>query len=61
MAKWLVRLIRFSFHYSPVGIDANTPMMMKEIAHIVIRYPFFGSCEIVACRGREGIVFGTHC
>ena len=39
----LVRHSRSAFYYSPVGIDANTLVMMKEIDRAFTRYSFFGS------------------
>ena len=56
----LVRLSRSAFYYSPVGIDANTLVMMKEIDRVFTRYPFFGSRQIAAYLRREGIFVGRH-
>ena len=39
----LVRLSRSAFYYTPVGIDAATLKMMKEIDRVFTKYPFFGS------------------
>lgn len=36
----LVRLSRSAFYYTPVGINADTLAMMKEIDRVFTRYPF---------------------
>jgi len=56
----LVRLSRSAFYYTPVGIDADTLAMMKEIDRVFTRYPFFGSRQIAAYLRREGIAVGRH-
>ena len=56
----LVQLSRSAFYYTPVGIDANTLAMMKEIDRVFTIYPFFGSRQIAAYLRREGIVVGRH-
>jgi len=56
----LVRLSRSAFYYSPVGIDADTLVIMKEIDRVFTKYPFFGSRQIAAYLRREGTVVGRH-
>ena len=56
----LVRLSRSAFYYAPVGIDADTLAMMKEIDRVFTKYPFFGSRQIAAYLRREGVVIGRH-
>ena len=56
----LVKLSRSAFYYTPVGIDADTLAMMKEIDRVFTRYPFFGSRQIAAYLRREGTVAGRH-
>ena len=57
----LVKLPRSSFYYSPVGIDAETLELMKEIDVVFTKYPFFGSRQIAAfLRREEGKVVGRH-
>jgi putative transposase len=56
----LVRLSRSAFYYTPVGVNADTLAMMKEIDRVFTRYPFFGSRQIAAYLRREGIVIGRH-
>jgi len=56
----LVRLSRFAFYYTPVGIDVDTPAMMKEIDRVFTKYPFFGSRPICAYLCREGSIIGRH-
>ena len=56
----LVSLSRSAFYYTPVGIDAATLDMMKEIDRVFTKYPFFGSRQIAAYLRREGTVVGRH-
>ncbi|MDP2517937.1 IS3 family transposase [Shimia thalassica] len=56
----LVNLGRSAFYYTPVGIDAATLEMMKEIDRVFTKYPFFGSRQIAAYLRREGTVVGSH-
>ena len=56
----LVRLSRSAFYYSPVGVDADTLAMMKEIDRVFTKYPFFGSRQIAAYLRRKGVVVGRH-
>lgn len=56
----LVRLSRSAFYYTPVGINADTLTMMKEIDRVFTKYPFFGSRQIAAYLRREGTVVGRH-
>ena len=56
----LVQLSRSAFYYTPVGIDADTLAMMKEIDRVFTKYPFFGSRQIAAYLRREGVVVGRH-
>ena len=56
----LVRLSRSAFYYTPVGINAETLALMKEIDRVFTKYPFFGSRQIAAYLRREGTVVGRH-
>lgn len=56
----LVQLSRSAFYYAPVGMDAATLSLMKEIDRIFTQYPFFGSRQIAAYLRREGTVVGRH-
>ena len=56
----LVRLSRSAYYYAPVGIDADTLAMMKEIDEVFTKYPFFGSRQIAAYLRRKGTVIGRH-
>ena len=55
-----MRLSRSTFYYEPVGIDADTLAMMKEIDRIFTKYPFFGLRQIAAYLRRKGTVVGRH-
>ncbi len=56
----LVSLSRLVFYYTPVGIDASTLSMMKEIDCVFTKYPFFGSRQIAAYLRREDVAMGHH-
>ena len=56
----LVRLSRSAFYYTPVGLDADTLALMKEIDQTFTKYPFFGSRQITAYLRQEGTVVGRH-
>lgn len=56
----LVNLSRSAFYYTPVGFDADTLAMMKEIDRVFTKYPFFGSRQIAAYLRRAGVVVGRH-
>lgn len=51
----LVRLSRSAFYSTPLGIGADTLVMMKEIDRVFTKYPFFhcpaGDCKAIC---REG-------
>lgn len=55
-----MNLSRSAFYYTPVGVDAETLAMMKEIDRVFTKYPFFGSRQIAAYLRREGTVVGRH-
>jgi len=56
----LVKLSRSAFYYAPVGIDAATLALMKQIDRVFTKFPFFGSRQIVAYLRRGGIIAGRH-
>src|SRR6056297_2523150 len=56
----LVRLSRSAFNYTPLGVDADTLAMMKEIDRVFTKYPFLGSRQIATYLRREGVVIGRH-
>mgnify|MGYP000385927669 FL=1 len=70
----LVRLSRSAFYSTPLGIGADTLVMMKEIDRVFTKYPFFhcpaGDCKAICREGgarqiaaylrREGTVVGRH-
>ncbi|WHP70720.1 hypothetical protein [Phaeobacter inhibens] len=39
----LVKLSRSAFYYTPVGIDATTLTLMKQVDRVFTKFPFFGS------------------
>lgn len=55
-----VRLSRSAFYYTPVGVDADTLVMIKAIDRVFTKYPFFGSRQIAAYLRRKGTAVGRR-
>jgi putative transposase len=56
----ILELSRSAFYYTPVGIDEETLVIMAAIDQAFTKYPFFGSRQLQAYMGRDGIVVGRH-
>jgi|GEM_PF-2826460 len=56
----VVRPRRPAFKITPVGIDAATLALTKQIDRALTKYPFFGSRQIAAYLRRDGIVVLRH-
>ncbi len=56
----LINLNRSSFCYAPLGVNAETLALMKEIDRVFTEHPFFGSRQIAAYLAGEGIKAGRH-
>jgi putative transposase len=56
----LVSISRSSFYYAPRGESAENLALMRRIDELFLRYPFYGSRQMVRQLRREGIVVGRH-
>jgi putative transposase len=56
----LVSISRSSFYYTPRGESAENLALMRRIDELFLRYPFYGSRQMVRQLRREGIGVGRH-
>ncbi|UWR08988.1 IS3 family transposase [Ruegeria sp. B32] len=56
----LVKLSRSAFYFTPIGINAATLALTKQIDRVFTKYPFFGSRQIAAYLRWSGMVAGRH-
>ena len=56
----LLSISRSSFHYAPRGESAENLMVMRRIDELYVKYPFYGSRQMVRHMWREGVVIGRH-
>ena len=56
----LVSISRSSFYYTPRGESAENLALMRRIDELFLRYPFYGSRQMVRQLRREGIAVGRH-
>jgi putative transposase len=56
----LLKIIRSSLYFKPVGIDAEALKLMNEIDRVFKKYPFFDSRRIAAYLPRNGFLAGRH-
>ena len=51
---------RSSFYYTPKGESASSLALMRRIDGLFLKYPFYGSRQMVRRLRREGIRIGRH-
>ena len=51
---------RSSFYYTPKGESASSLALMRRIDELFLKYPFYGSRQMVRRLRREGIRIGRH-
>lgn len=56
----LVLISRSSFYYTLRGESAENLALMRRIDELFLRYPFYGSRQMMRQLRREGIVAGRH-
>ena len=56
----LVSISRSSFYYTPRGESADNLALMRRIDELFLRYPFYGSRQMVRQLRREGLTVGRH-
>jgi putative transposase len=56
----LLSISRSSFYYAPRGESPENLVLMRRIDEMFVRYPFFGSRQMVRQLRREGVRAGRH-
>lgn len=56
----LVSISRSSLYYAPKGESAETLALMRRIDELFLKYPFYGSRQMVRHLRREGLKVGRH-
>ena len=56
----LLALSRSTLYYQPEGHSAETLALMRRIDELYLRYPFYGSRQMVRHLAREGVAVGRH-
>ena len=56
----ILRISRSSLYYRPIGFNAETLELMRQIDRVFTKYPFFGSRQIAAYLPRKGYHAGRH-
>jgi putative transposase len=51
---------RSSFYYTPKGESAENLALMRRIDELFLKYPFYGSRQMVRQLRREGVCIGRH-
>jgi len=56
----VLAISRSSFYYTPKGESADNLALMRRIDELFLKYPFYGSRQMVRQMLREGIAVGRH-
>ena len=56
----VLSISRSSFYYAPKGESAGNLALMRRIDELFLKYPFYGSRQVVRQLRREGIRIGRH-
>ena len=56
----LLSLSRSSFYYAAKGESEANLALMRRIDELFLKYPFFGSCQMVRRLRRDGLGVGRH-
>jgi len=56
----LLSISRSSFYYAAKGESSETLVLMRRIDELFLKYPFYGSRQMVRQLRREGIDVGRH-
>jgi len=56
----LLSISRSSFYYTPRGESPENLALMRRIDELFLRYPFYGSRQMVRQLRREGVTAGRH-
>ena len=56
----ILTISRSSYYYTPKGESPENLMLMRRIDELFLKYPFYGSRQMVRQLRREGIEVGRH-
>lgn len=56
----ILSISRSSFYYAPKGESPDNLTLMRRIDELFLRYPFYGSRQMIRQLRREGIFVGRH-
>ncbi len=56
----ILAISRSSFYYAPKGESAENLALMRRIDELFLKYPFYGSRQMVRQLRREGLCVGRH-
>jgi putative transposase len=56
----LLSISRSSFYYAAKGESAENLALMRRIDELFLKYPFYGSRQMVRQLGRDGVCVGRH-
>ncbi len=56
----ILAISRSSYYYTPKGESPENLMLMRRIDELFLKYPFYGSRQMVRQLRREGIEVGRH-
>jgi len=56
----ILAISRPSFYYAPKGESADNLALMRRIDELFMKYPFYGSRQMVRQLRREGVAVGRH-
>ena len=56
----LLSVSRSTLYYRPLGESAATLELMRRIDELYLKYPFYGSRQMVRHLAREGVAVGRH-
>ena len=56
----VLAISRSSFYYTPKGESAENLALMRRIDELFLKYPFYGSRQMVRQLRREGVFVGRH-
>ena len=56
----LLSISRSAFYYAPKGESPSSLALMRRIDELFLKYPFYGSRQMVRQLRRDGIVVGRH-
>jgi putative transposase len=56
----ILSISRSSFYYAPKGESVENLALMRRIDELFLKYPFYGSRQMVRQLGRDGVCIGRH-